>query len=135
MSGIVKRRDCRKLLSAWRSSYAILLPSQLLFYSAEADGKPKAVLDLAPDIRVRRSVSSKQQAGDAKRVKMQPFLIDLDGKALYEVIFHIPHHLSSFSKNCVTFLLEFGRFPPKVVLRRKRGLQPFIRLQPAPCRM
>ena len=81
--GFMKRRNGRKLMSAWRRCYAVLLPTQLLMYSNNSDNKPRTVVDLtAANMRVSRVL---KQGMDTKLLKMQPFVLLHDEKPLYEV--------------------------------------------------
>ncbi len=84
-SGTLKRRDFRKLLSPWRSSHVVLLAEQLLVYAKSTDGQPKNVVDLAGVTLRDHRLTNRQHGTDTKRIKMQPFALDVDAKPLYEV--------------------------------------------------
>lgn len=80
-SGLLKRRNGKKILSAWRHCYAVLLPSHLLLYSSESDSKPKIIMDMTR-VQVSRLV---KQGMDTRRLKMQPFIVTVNEKTTYEV--------------------------------------------------
>lgn len=79
----MKRRNGRKLLSAWRNCYSVLLPAHLLMYASEKDYQPRVVIDLSePNITVKRMV---KQGVDSKRLKTHPFVLLHEDRSLYEV--------------------------------------------------
>jgi hypothetical protein len=81
--GCMKRRNGRKLLSAWRHCYSVLLPTHLLMYANDGDNRPRIVIALTePNIRVKRVV---KQGVDTKRLKTHPFVLLHEDRALYEV--------------------------------------------------
>lgn len=82
----MKRRNGRKLLSAWRRCYSVLLPAHLLMYAGEGDSRPRIVIDLSePNITVRRVL---KQGTDTKRLKTHPFVLLHEDKPLYEVFYY-----------------------------------------------
>uniref|UniRef100_A0A0P5VA83 Uncharacterized protein n=1 Tax=Daphnia magna TaxID=35525 RepID=A0A0P5VA83_9CRUS len=81
--GCMKRRNGRKLLSAWRHCYSVLLPAHLLMYASDEDSRPRIVIDLTePNIKVKRVV---KQGVDTKRLKTHPFVLLHEDRALYEM--------------------------------------------------
>jgi len=80
--GFMKRRNGRKLLSAWRRCYAVLLPTQLLMYSNNSDNKPRTVVDLTGNMQVSRLL---KHGMDTKLMKMHPFVLLQDEKPIYEM--------------------------------------------------
>ncbi|KAI9557563.1 hypothetical protein GHT06_017391 [Daphnia sinensis] len=81
--GCMKRRNGRKLLSAWRHCYSVLLPAHLLMYANDGDSRPRIVIDLTePNIKVKRVV---KQGVDTRRLKTHPFVLLHEDRALYEM--------------------------------------------------
>lgn len=93
----MKRRNGRKLLSAWRNCYSVLLPAHLLMYAGEGDNQPRVVIDLSePNIRVKRML---KQGVDSKRLKTHPFVLLHEDRPLYEVSYFVCQDIEKNNNN------------------------------------
>ena len=126
--GFMKRRNGRKLLSAWRRCYAVLLPTHLLMYAGETDNRPRIVIDLTePQIRVSRVV---KQGVDSKRLKTHPFVLLHEEKPLYEVSWMKDAYKFKNKKIISNFFFFFFRCLPRVEKKQMVGWRLFSLFSP-----